>query len=95
MTNRESENVLKELTPKCGTCFYAEIIPSIGPDGQILIGETTLVCQRFPPQCLIVTVQTPGGMVQGLRTQFPPVNDAMICHEHLGKNSPGDIPPAN
>ncbi len=95
MTVRESENVLKELTPNCGNCFYAESIPSIGPDGQMLIGETTLVCQRMPPQCVMVAIQTPMGLQQGLRTQFPPVNDGMICHEHLGINSPGDLPPSN
>ena len=81
--DKESDNVLGELmnAPNCGDCIYSSETPSVGPDGKVLIGESQLICARFPPQCVMVSVQSHAGMVQGLRTQFPPVNKNMACYE--------------
>ena len=77
----------KNREASCANCMYSTTAPTMGADGKVLIGETQLTCGRFPPQCFVITMQTPAGMVQGIQTQFPPVSDALICHEYKAEGS--------
>ena len=66
----------------CGNCMYSSSIPAIGPDGQMLIGQSQLVCMWGPPQMVVLSIPTPGGMQTAIRSQFPAVSPQMMCHQY-------------
>jgi hypothetical protein len=55
-----------------------------GPQGETIIGQEILICQRRPP--LIVSVAQGGQNV--VMTQFPPVTKEMYCFDYWPEGEP-------
>ena len=74
----------------CANCAFAEVQPVMTPEGNPLLGETQLVCKRFPPQLVSMQVVTPNGMQVTLLPVFPNVNGEVWCYEHEPENGAQD-----
>lgn len=74
------------MTPKppspppesCARCAFASPVQLIGPDGQLQIGQTVLVCRRLPPTPVLVPA---GGTALAMQSRFPVVDETMVCGE--------------
>jgi len=81
---------MSEHYQQCDSCRFSETQQSIGPDGKPLIGQSQLVCKRFPPNAVAITVPSPNGMSVQIISTFPPVTDAMYCYEFAPENGAQD-----
>jgi hypothetical protein len=75
--NDKNENLID-----CSTCLFSMKIPVAGPDGELIIGQTQLVCKHSPPQVIVVQVPAPNGMMTSIRSLFPIVSSELCCHQH-------------
>ncbi len=66
----------------CATCLFSMEIAVAGPDGELMIGQTQLVCKHSPPQVIVVQVPAPNGMMTSIRSLFPIVSSDLCCHQH-------------
>ncbi len=72
------------IEPKraCGTCQFSVKQLAKGPNGETIIGQEHLVCQRRPPQIVMISQNTPLGETNALMTHFPPVTPDMYCFDY-------------
>ena len=66
----------------CSTCLFSMEIPVNGPDGELMIGQSQLVCKHSPPQLIVLQIPSPNGMVTSIRSVFPVVSADLCCHQH-------------
>lgn len=77
-----NDKVKDEDFLNCATCIFSMEIPVAGPDGELIIGQSQLVCKYGPPQVIVVQVPAPNGMMTSIRSLFPIVTSALCCHQH-------------
>jgi len=67
------------INPKnCKTCGHCRETDQHGPDGKVLIGQKSYVCNRLPPNTIVIP--NPQGFA--MTSIFPTVNETMVCAEH-------------
>ncbi len=74
----------------CSNCAFNDLQPVAMPDGKPVIGQEQLVCKRFPPAVVAVSVPTPQGISVNMMPLFPPVNAEMWCYEWAAENGAQD-----
>lgn len=73
----------------CSNCIHAKETPMPGPNGEVLVGKTILVCNRLPPQVTVLPGSAPGQIA--ITAMFPTVNETMICAEHCSQVAANDV----